>query len=74
MAARIAENMTRDSNILAAPVVVEVEVEVEGLPGTRVYLSARIPRAVCTAIFTFPSEVLRMAQAIATSVPGYIKK
>ena len=64
--------MTRDSSILAAPVVVEVEV----LPvsGTRVYLFGRIPRAVCTAISTFPSEVPRMAHAILTSVPGYIKK
>ena len=72
MAARIAENMTRDSSILAAPVVVEVEVL--PVPGTRVYLSGRIPRAVCTAISTFPSEVPRMAHAILTSVPGYIKK
>ena len=64
MAARIAEN------ILAAPMVVEVP----PVPGTRVYLSGRIPRAVCTAISTFPSEVPRMAHAILTSVPGYIKK
>ena len=64
MAARIAEN------ILAAPMVVEVP----PVPGTRVYLSGRIPRSVCTAISTFPSEVSRLAHAILTSVPGYIKK
>ena len=62
MATRIAEN------ILAAPMVVEVP------PETRVYLSGRIPRAVCTARSTVPSEVPRMAHAILTSVPGYIKK
>ena len=72
MAARIAENMTRDSNILAAPVVVEVEVL--PVPGIRVYLFGRIPRAVCLEISTSPSIELFMAHAILISVPGYIKK
>ena len=65
-------NMTRDLSTLAAPVVGEVEV----LPvsGTSVYMSGSTPLLVCTAISTFPSEVPRMAHAILTSVPGYIKK
>ena len=45
MAARIVENITRDSSILAAPVVVEVEVL--PVPGTSVYLFGRTPQAVC---------------------------
>ena len=72
MAARIAENMTRDSNILAAPVVAGVEVEV--LPGTSVYMSGSTPVEVCLEISTSPSIELRKAHAILTLVPGYIKK
>lgn len=51
MAARIAENMTRD--ILAAPVVAEVEVL--PVPGTRVYLFGRTPLSVCLEISTLIS-------------------
>ena len=72
MAARIAENMTRDSSILAAPVVAEVEVL--PVPGTRVYLFGRTPLSVCLEISTFPSIELCMAHTILTSVQGYIKK
>ena len=72
MAARIAESMTRDSSIPAAPVVVEVEVL--SVSGTSMYLFGRIPLFVCLEISVFPSIELCMAHAITTSVPGYIKK
>ena len=72
MKARIAENITRDFSILAALVVVEVEVEVP--PVTRVYLFGSTPLSLCLEISTFPSIELCMAHAILTSVPGYIKK
>ena len=74
MTARIAENKTRDFSILAALVVVEVEVEVPPVPGTRVYLFGSTPLSLCLEISTFPSIELCMAHAILTSVPGYIKK
>ena len=72
MTARIAENITRDFSILAALVVVEVEVEVPPVPGTRVYLFGSTPLSLCLEIS--PSIELCMAHAILTSVPGYIKK
>ena len=72
MAARIAENITHDFSILAALVVVEVEVL--PVPGTRVYLFGSTPLSVCLEISTSPSIELCMAHAILTSVPGYIKK
>ena len=74
MTARIAENITRDFSILAALVVVEVEVEVPPVTGTRVYLFGSTPLSLCLEISTFPSIELCMAHAILTSVPGYIKK
>ena len=74
MTTRTAENITRDFSILVAPVVVEVEVEVPPVPGTRVYLFGNTPLSVCLEISTSPSIELRMAHAILTSVPGYIKK
>ena len=57
MTARIAENITHDFSILAAPVVVVVEVEVELTPvsGTRVYLFGSTPLSVCLEISTSPS-------------------
>ena len=74
MTARIAENITRDFSILAALVVVEVEVEVPPVPGTRVYLFGSTPLSLCLEISTSPSIELCMAHAILTSVPGYIEK
>ena len=60
MAARIAESMTRDSSIFAAP-------------GTSMYLVGSTSLSVCLEISTSPSIELCMAHAIMTSVPGYIK-
>jgi len=61
MAARITESMTRDSSIFAAP-------------GTSLYLVGSTPVSVCLEISIFPSIESCMANAIMTSVPGYIKK
>ena len=55
MTARIAENITHDFSILAAPVVVEVEVELTPVSGTRVYLFGSTPLSVCLEISTSPS-------------------
>ena len=60
MAARIAESMTRDSSIFAAP-------------GTSMYLVGSNSLSVCLEISSFPSIELCMAHAIMTSVPGYMK-
>ena len=60
MAARIAESMTRDFSVFAAP-------------GTSMYLVGSTSFSLCLEISLFPSIELCMAHAIMTSVPGYIK-